>query len=963
LFASLGIAGRARAEPPAAVDDRLVVELVASEPEIVTPTGVAVDERGRIWVIENQTHQRPPSYKGPAGDRIRIFDDFGPDGRARRVKTFAEGFKNGMGLAFGPGGDLYFATRAQILILRDRDGDDVADERREIVRLDTPGDYPHNGLSGFAFDALHNVYFGFGENLGAPYKLIGSDGTTLSGGGEGGNIYRCRPDGGKLVRVATGFWNPFHMTFDAFGRLFAVDNDPDSRPPCRLLHIIPGGDYGYRFRNGRKGLHPFTAWNGELPGTLPMVAGTGEAPSGIVAYESNGLPPEYVGDLIVTSWGDHVIQRFKLAERGASFSSRAETFVRGPDNFYPVGIAVAPDGSLVVSDWADKSYPLHGKGALWRIRMKQPPADDGLRPSQVAGKDTAALIKLLSHPKRTVRDAATAALTKNKATRGWLSQVISEQGDRRACVHAMWAMNAIDYKRPYQDGLYDRRPEVRAVAVQYIAGWATEEASQGQLAHIMVGDRSDLVRLQALAGLHAPGVREAAFPFLSHRDPFLAAAALEFLGRPEHVKFLQSHAKDADGRVRLGVLLALRRGDSAAAPAAVQTFLNDPDASVRRAAIQWVAEENRRELEPLLEAAVSRAPVTRELFEAFLAAKEMLAGVARKPTDEPSGEDFIVKILNDDAQPSTLRAIALRSLRPDHPAIGSDRLQGLLHSDDAGLRMESLRTLAARSDASSQDALRGIAADSETSFAMRAEAVLGLAQSAATSDDTARLLIELVTAQSADLRREALRSLRGAAGRRDVKEAVQNWLNGHAESASPEEIEQAELVLRPGDPGRDANQLAKRAAEFERLAAATEPGDAAAGERVFFHPRGPQCFNCHRVNGRGGAAGPDLSAVGHTLTREKLVASVLAPSKDIAPQYTSWLIATRDGQVHTGVIVEEDPRGAVTLADAQGRLRQIVVSDIEDRRAQPQSIMPENLIDQVTRREFRDLIEFLSRLR
>ena len=78
---------------------------------------------------------------------------------------------------------------------------------------------PH-GLSGFAFDFTGKVYFGLGENLGADYRLIGSDGATLTGGGEGGNIYRCRPDGSKLERIATGFWNPFHMTFDGFGRLF-----------------------------------------------------------------------------------------------------------------------------------------------------------------------------------------------------------------------------------------------------------------------------------------------------------------------------------------------------------------------------------------------------------------------------------------------------------------------------------------------------------------------------------------------------------------------------------------------------------------------------------------------------------------------------------------------------------------------------------------------------------------------
>ena len=239
-----------------------------------------------------------------------------------------------------------------------------------IVRLDTKGDYPHNGLSGFAFDYAGKVYFGLGENLGADYRLIGHDGTTFSGGGEGGNIYRCQPDGTQLERVATGFWNPFHVAFDVFGRLFAVDNDPDSRPPCRLLHIVDGGDYGYRFRNGRKGLHPFTAWNGELPGTLGMVAGTGEAPSGVIAYESDNLPEDYRGTLLVTSWGDHRIEQYRLEPHGASFRSVMKPVVVGGDDFRPVGIAAAPDGSLYISDWVDKSYDLHGKGRIWRLRNR-----------------------------------------------------------------------------------------------------------------------------------------------------------------------------------------------------------------------------------------------------------------------------------------------------------------------------------------------------------------------------------------------------------------------------------------------------------------------------------------------------------------------------------------------------------------------------------------------------------------
>ena len=232
-----------------------------------------------------------------------MFEDRDHDGKPECTGTFFEGTRMTMNLGVAGDESVFVATRSALYRLWDRDGDGKADGIKPgslpapFVRLDTPGDYPHNGLSGFAFDFADNVYFGLGENLGADYRLIGSDGVTLSGGGEGGNIYRCRPDGSKLERVATGFWNPFHMTFDVFGRLFAVDNDPDSRPPCRLLHIVQGGDYGYRFRNGRKGVHPFTAWNGELPGTLGMVAGTGEAPSGVVEYDRDHLPEDYRGTL------------------------------------------------------------------------------------------------------------------------------------------------------------------------------------------------------------------------------------------------------------------------------------------------------------------------------------------------------------------------------------------------------------------------------------------------------------------------------------------------------------------------------------------------------------------------------------------------------------------------------------------------------------------------------------------
>ena len=145
--------------------------------------------------------------------------------------------------------------------------------------------------------------------------------------------------------------------------IFAVDNDPDASPPCRLLDVVPGGDYGFRFRYGRSGIHPLQAWNGELPGTLPMVCGVDEAPTALVALR---------GKLWATSWGDHRIDSYTLAPRGISFSGQREVIVQGGDDFRPTGMAVAPDGSLYFGDWIRRDYAVHGHGRIWHLTFNSP---------------------------------------------------------------------------------------------------------------------------------------------------------------------------------------------------------------------------------------------------------------------------------------------------------------------------------------------------------------------------------------------------------------------------------------------------------------------------------------------------------------------------------------------------------------------------------------------------------------
>ena len=358
--------------PPDVLVPGLEVALFATGPDIVTPVGIAVDGKGRVFVVENHTHQVKAGYPGPKTDRVKIYEDTNRDGRADKITLFAEGFTSAMHLAFDPEGVLHLVHRNGVLRLEDNDHDGVCEKQVSLLSMDTKETYPHNGLSSIAFTTDGYMFIGSGENMGVIYTVTAADGSSITYLPGGANIYRLKRDGSQLETYATGLWNGFVLTNDGSGRLFACDNDPDSRPPCRFLHIVEGGDYGYQFQFGRSGLHPFVCWNGELPGTLPMMAGTGEAPSGIVDARLTRLGPGRGNGFLVTEWGDSTLSWFRLEPQGASFTATREMLIRGGSSFRPACLAAAPDGSVYLTDWSDREYSVHQKGSIWRIKATEP---------------------------------------------------------------------------------------------------------------------------------------------------------------------------------------------------------------------------------------------------------------------------------------------------------------------------------------------------------------------------------------------------------------------------------------------------------------------------------------------------------------------------------------------------------------------------------------------------------------
>jgi putative membrane-bound dehydrogenase-like protein len=354
------------------LDERLSLEIVAEDPEIVTPIGIAIDHKDRVYVLESHTHLPPKDYQGPDGDLIKVYEDTNGDGQLDKITVFSEGIKEGMNMAFSPEGNLYLVTSREVWVFYDRDGDGVCEEKKKLMELKDPKSvYAHAAMLSITFSDDGYMYLGRGNTGSEYWRFVGSDGSQVSGYGDGGNIMRAKWDGSQVEVFSSGYWNPFDLKFDNAGRLLVADNDPDSRGPNRLVHAVHKSDFGYKSLFGGSGIHPYLAWNGELPGTLPIAVPLGEAPSGLVNASLANLPEDYESQMLCTIWEESTIVRIHMQEKGLSLTGNTEVIIKGGANFRPVAFAVNSKGEIFFTDWVIRYYPNHGRGKIWKITTKE----------------------------------------------------------------------------------------------------------------------------------------------------------------------------------------------------------------------------------------------------------------------------------------------------------------------------------------------------------------------------------------------------------------------------------------------------------------------------------------------------------------------------------------------------------------------------------------------------------------
>jgi putative heme-binding domain-containing protein len=322
------------------------VELIRSaEAEEGSWVALAFDPRGRAIIAREDRGllRLTASSNGPV-----------------RIETINTNLLECRGLLFAHGALYVNANNSKGLYrLRDTDGDDQFEEVQLLKA--TPGGVGH-GRNQLALGPDGMIYSIHGDDVGLPRE--GATNSPLRHYAEDrllpcewdkhlfnasakmpfGHLIRTDPDGRSWELIAGGLRNPFGIDFNENGDLFTFDADMEwdaGLPwyhPTRVLYLVPGGDYGWR-----RGTGVLPVWS---PDTLPSAVDIGlSSPTAVKFGTRSNFPEPWRSALFILDWAYGKIHAVHLRRSGASYTGKAEVFLKGrPLNV--TGIDFGPDGAM-----------------------------------------------------------------------------------------------------------------------------------------------------------------------------------------------------------------------------------------------------------------------------------------------------------------------------------------------------------------------------------------------------------------------------------------------------------------------------------------------------------------------------------------------------------------------------------------------------------------------------------------
>jgi putative membrane-bound dehydrogenase-like protein len=941
------------------VPDDLVIEQVLAEPTVKQPVFVNFDERGRMWVVQYLQYPHPAGLKIVSRDaywrnvydkiplppprhvhgkdKITIHEDTNGDGIYDRHTTFMDGLNIATAVERGRGG-VWVLNPPYLLFYPDRNNDDVPD-----------GD-PVVHLQGFGLEDTHSVV----NSLcwGPDGWLYGAQGSTVTGHvsrpgdktvvhSMGQLIWRYHPEKHLYEIFAEGGGNAFGVEIDAKGRIYSGHNGGNTRG----FHYVQGGYYQKGFSKHGPISNPYAF------GYFPAMRhpNTPRFTHTFTIYDAAGLPPRYRGKLFaVAPLQNHVVES-SIGPDGSSFQTRdVEHVVTTSDTWFrPVDIKIGPDAALYIADWYDgqvNHYRNHEgqidatNGRVYRLRARDARP---FSPRDLSKLTMLELIDLLRHENRWMRRTALRLIgdRKDRTCIPYLADMLRKSVGQTA-LEALWALNlsgGFD-DTIAREALHHSDPYVRLWTVRLlgderkISGTLAAELAKLAEREPHVEVRAQLAcsarRLPAAEGL--PIVRR----LLEHREdmedihiPLLLWWAIETWAESDRQRVLSMCAGPDFWRLPM-----------------VQKHIIE---RLMRRYTQAGGHDNLLACTRLLQLApdVRSAQALLAGFETALAGRS-LAGLP----------DELVKSLGQRGRPSLALQLRLgnkRAIAEAHKIVAdrkADRKQrlaliGMLGEIRDKTSVPILLELLSRpsDDELHRAALAALSPFDDPAIAGRVlELYPRLSPDGRNSAQAmfagrkswTRYFLEAVAAAKIDAKSVPLDMVRKMTMHRDEHIAalvhkIWGQVRGATTLQMQKEIEHWQQVLRQGE------------------------GSPYAGKKIFQ----ATCARCHVLFGQGGNVGPDLTTYKRDDVATMLL-NVVNPSAEIREGFETHVVATSDGRVLTGFLIDRE-QGRIVLRTAEGQDVSVAKRDIEEMRVDRQSIMPEGLLSTMSAGQVRNLFAYL----
>lgn len=936
------------------------VTLFAGEPDVHQPIDMTIDDRGRLWVVECFAY---PDWAAQDSDRILIFEDTDNDGQFDTRKVFADGLNNLTGIAIGFGG-VWACSTPELIFIPDRNRDDQPDGPAE-VKLDgwndLSNDVKHNVFNGLVWGPDGWMYGGHGI-LGD--SMIGKPGDAAEQRHRMNcGIWRFHPVTEEFEIVAHGTTNPWGIDFDEMGQGFFTNSVIG-----HLWHLIPGASYE-RMYGTHFNPHTYTLidqcadhlhwgegrWTDSRGGVgIHSEAGGGHAHAGAMIYRGGTWPAEYHGSLFTCNLHGNRLNRDRLRRSGSGYvATHGPDFLHGNDPWFRgIDLLYGPDGNVFVSDWTDlgechdNDGTHRSSGRIYKIAYGDAQPARELDLFILPNEELLEFVDdsnawYWNHARRILHERASDGLDMQELCAAVRKRLATERNTstRLKLLDAL-ALSGGMQTEGLQKLLRDGDEFIQSWAVRKLAESGTEYALE---------EISDIV------------------PTATPRLLLEMASALQRLPMEQRwlpAASLMMHFPEAGDHNLLAMLwyaiepLAVAdREQFAALPGVGNT--NPQLAPLRRFIARRVLADDptdTEEIDKLLKV-VEQLPREAQI--------DVLGGINTALAGEPSVSipsrwANVVARIGDSASPDGMRVVDELSIKfHDTTTINRIKTTAMNRATDAEERTAAI-TMLVQNDV---DGSLGILSTLLNDQAVRKSAIRLLEQF--NEPAVPRLLLSRFSSFNQQEQQLAISTL--ASSRQHARALMEAVASGLVPAKVIKPAQAAEIYqLRDGQlrkllgehwgdlratPREKRNKILTWKAQLDHDTLAE--ADLKNGAKVY----ADNCGKCHRLFGKGGDIGPDLTGSDRR-NLDYILENVITPSAVVGKDFRLHSVVLLDGRVVTGALREQTP-SAIVVQTVDNRVT-VPRSQIDVIEKTDLSLMPEGQFDAMPKDFVRDVVAYLA---